>query len=613
MGRVFVTRQLPGTALDRLADEHDVEVWPDRMPPPTAELRARAAEADGLLTLLTDQIDATLIGGAPRLKAIANFAVGYDNIDVAAAARRGIAVGNTPDVLTEATADLTFTLLLAAARKLPEALADAAGGGWLTWEPARYLGAEVHGACLGIVGLGRIGGAVARRAAGFEMEVIHTGRDDALPLDTLLERADFVSLHCPLTPQTHHLIGDDALSRMGRQAILINTARGPLVDTPALCRALKDGTIAGAALDVTDPEPLPPADPLFAAPNLIVAPHIGSATHAARERMAALAVDNLLAGLAGEPMPHPVRMSQRVAVVDIGSNSTRLLIVDTEGDRVTGELERHSQVTRLGAGVDRSGNLQDDAMERVFETIEGFHELIEHHEADRAVAVLTSAVRDAGNGSEFAEQIEQRFGLEAHILDGEQEAQLTFLGAMSERDPDDETPTLVVDIGGGSTELVIGSHREATFHVSTQAGVVRQSERHIEHDPPEDDELRELAEDVESILHEAVPEECRTAVRRGIGVAGTATSLGAIAQELEPYDPKKVHGYRLSGEERDRIRDQLSAMTVEERREVPGLHPDRAPTIIPGVIILEQVMGLFGLSELEVSEHDILRGAALGL
>lgn len=306
MAHCFVTRQLPGPALGRLSAVHDVELWPGRLPPPPAELRARAASADGLLTLLTDRIDADLLAQSPRLRAISNYAVGVDNIDLAAATRRGIRVGNTPDVLTEATADLTFALLLAAARKLPEAIAAVRDGEWVTWEPGRHLGHEIHGATFGIVGLGRIGRAVAKRAEGFGMTVIHTSANTRETLQELLRASDFVSLHCPLTPATHHLIDAAALALMRPNAILINTARGPIVDQVALGRALTEGTIAGAALDVTDPEPLPADDPLLGAPNLIVVPHIGSATHATRERMAALAVDNLLAGLEGRQMPHQV-------------------------------------------------------------------------------------------------------------------------------------------------------------------------------------------------------------------------------------------------------------------------------------------------------------------
>lgn len=306
MAHCFVTRQLPGPALGRLSAVHDVELWPGRLPPPPAELRARAASADGLLTLLTDRIDADLLAQSPRLRAISNYAVGVDNIDLAAATRRGIRVGNTPDVLTEATADLTFALLLAAARKLPEAIAAVRDGEWVTWEPGRHLGHEIHGATFGIVGLGRIGRAVAKRAEGFGMTVIHTSANTRETLQELLRASDFVSLHCPLTPATHHLIDAAALALMRPNAILINTARGPIVDQVALGRALTEGKIAGAALDVTDPEPLPADDPLLGAPNLIVVPHIGSATHATRERMAALAVDNLLAGLEGRQMPHQV-------------------------------------------------------------------------------------------------------------------------------------------------------------------------------------------------------------------------------------------------------------------------------------------------------------------
>ncbi|MFL5973804.1 MAG: 2-hydroxyacid dehydrogenase [Solirubrobacterales bacterium] len=301
MALVFVTRRLPGTALKRLAAEHEVDVWPERTPPPPDVLRERAAHVDGLLALLTDLIDAALIESCPNLRVISNYAVGSDNVDLEAAAARGIPVGITPDVLTEATADLAFAGLLAAARRLPEALAAVREGRWQTWEPDWLLGHDVHGATLGIVGYGRIGRAVARRAHGFSMRILATPR---VPLDELLAQSDAVTLHVPLTSETRHLIDADALARMKPTAILVNTARGGVVDQQALARALHRGEIAGAALDVTDPEPLPPDHPLLEAPSLLVLPHIGSATHTARERMADLAVDNLLAGLAGKPLPH---------------------------------------------------------------------------------------------------------------------------------------------------------------------------------------------------------------------------------------------------------------------------------------------------------------------
>jgi glyoxylate reductase len=303
MANCFVTRRLPGDALNRLSAEHEVDVWPERRPPGRTQLIDGAAEAEGLLTMLTDRIDTELLERCPHLRAIANYAVGYDNIDVEACRTRGISVGNTPEVLTDATADLAFALLMAAARKLPAAAQSVRTGDWLTWEPQGFLGADVHGATLGIIGFGRIGQAVARRATGFEMTVIHTGQTS---LEELLERSDFVSIHAPLTPDTHHMIDAAALERMRSTAILINTARGPIVDQRALRQALIDQQIAGAALDVTDPEPLPPDDPLMDAPNLIVVPHIGSATHTTRSRMADMAVDNLLAALAGNPMPHGV-------------------------------------------------------------------------------------------------------------------------------------------------------------------------------------------------------------------------------------------------------------------------------------------------------------------
>jgi len=303
----------------------------------------------------------------------------------------------------------------------------------------------------------------------------------------------------------------------------------------------------------------------------------------------------------------------RVAVVDIGTNSTRLLIADVEDGRVVNELVRRSTVTRLGAGVDADGRLGDEAKQRVYSTLDDYQELIREHGVDRALAVLTSAARDAANGQEFASTVEQRYHLAPHILPGEEEARLTFLGATSERDPADTTPTLVIDIGGGSTELVIGAGREATFHVSTQTGVVRQTERHLHSDPPGEDELERLAQDARSIIAESVPVQQRSAVRHAIAVAGTATSLAAIAQELEPYDPEKVHGYVLSRDECGRLLKRLASLPLERRRKVPGLDPARAPTIVAGAVILSEVLNLFGLEQVEVSEHDILRGAALGL
>jgi glyoxylate reductase len=305
VGRIFVTRDLPFAALDRLRAEHDVDVWEHPAPPPPDALRERAGPAEGLLTMLTERVDGALLDAAPRLRAIANMAVGTDNIDLDAAAARGIPVGNTPGVLTDTTADLAFALLLAVARRLPEGAAEVREGRWGPWQPAHDLGADVAGATLGIVGWGRIGQAMARRGGGFGMEVIHSSRSSGVPLEELLERADFVSLHTPLTPDTRRLIDAAALTRMGRSAFLINTARGGVVDQAALRAALIAGEIAGAGLDVTDPEPLPADDPLLDAPNLLVVPHIGSATVRTRERMAAMAADNLLAALDGRPMPHP--------------------------------------------------------------------------------------------------------------------------------------------------------------------------------------------------------------------------------------------------------------------------------------------------------------------
>jgi exopolyphosphatase / guanosine-5'-triphosphate,3'-diphosphate pyrophosphatase len=303
----------------------------------------------------------------------------------------------------------------------------------------------------------------------------------------------------------------------------------------------------------------------------------------------------------------------RRAVVDIGTNSTRLLIADVADGRVGDVLARRTEITRLGAGVDADGRLSEEAMQRVYTVLDDYRKVIDEQDAKDAVAVLTSAVRDAANGAEFSDAVRERWRIEPHVLSGDDEARLTFLGATSERDPDDRTATLVIDIGGGSTEFVIGTGREMDFHVSNQAGVVRQTERHLHTDPPTADEQAALARDAREILSAGTPETRRREVEHAIAVAGTATSLASIAQELVPYDPDKVEGYVLSGAEIRQIRERLAGMTLAERRQVRGLHPDRAPTIVAGAIILLETLELFGLDQVEVSEHDILRGAALGL
>jgi glyoxylate reductase len=280
-----------------------VDVWPGRTPPAPADLRDRARDAEGLLCLLTDRVDAELLDACPRLRAVSVMAVGTDNVDPDAARERGLAVLNTPGVLDETTADLAFALLLAAARRVVEGADAARAGEWVTWEPGGWLGEDVHGAVLGLVGRGRIGSAVARRAEGFGMEVLATTRSGGLPLSELLERSDFVSLHCPLTDDTRGLIAEPELRRMRPSAILVNTARGEVVQTDALVQALREGWIAGAALDVTDPEPLPPDHSLYSLPNALVTPHIGSASRATREKMASMAVDNLIEALATPRAP----------------------------------------------------------------------------------------------------------------------------------------------------------------------------------------------------------------------------------------------------------------------------------------------------------------------
>lgn len=310
--RVVITRELPGPGADLLRRAgHDVIVRSAPGPASADELRALVADADALLCTLSDRIDGQLLAAAPRLRAVANYAVGYDNLDLAALAARQIAVGNTPDVLTDATADLAFALLLAAARRLPEAQRRVIDGAWSTWEPADLLGLELAGARLVIVGAGRIGRATGTRAEAFGMTVEYVGRHD--DLHAALGRADVVSLHAPLTAQTHHLIGAEALRAIRPGAILVNSARGGLVDQVALAAALHDGRLRAAALDVTDPEPLPPTDPLLHAPNLIALPHIGSATDRTRAAMSERAARNLIAALAGEPMPWPVALPEHPA------------------------------------------------------------------------------------------------------------------------------------------------------------------------------------------------------------------------------------------------------------------------------------------------------------
>jgi len=312
---VYVTRRIPEVGLEMVRRACQVRLWEGELPPPRDVILREVADCEGLLCLLTDPIDAEVMAAGKRLRAISQLAVGVDNVDLAAATARSIPVGHTPGVLTDATADMAFALLMAAARRIPEGIEQVRAGRWRTWDPLGLLGADVWGATLGIVGLGRIGTAVARRARGFEMHVIYHDsiRKPDLeaeleltpaPLDDLLAQADFVSLHCPLIPETHHLIGEQAFRLMKPTAILVNTSRGPVVDTDALVRALREGWIAAAALDVTDPEPIPSDHPLLILPNCIVVPHIASATVTARERMAVMAAENLLAGLRGERMPY---------------------------------------------------------------------------------------------------------------------------------------------------------------------------------------------------------------------------------------------------------------------------------------------------------------------
>jgi exopolyphosphatase/guanosine-5'-triphosphate,3'-diphosphate pyrophosphatase len=306
------------------------------------------------------------------------------------------------------------------------------------------------------------------------------------------------------------------------------------------------------------------------------------------------------------------RDRMRVAVVDLGTNTTRVLVADVEDGRVD-EIERRTKVTRLGEGVDSTGRLADAAIERVAETLTEYKKVIDELQPERVIALATSATRDAANGDEFRQMLHDRFGLDAHIIPGEEEARLTFRGATAARPPGDG-PLVVIDIGGGSTEFVAGeAGSDPTFMVSTQAGSVRQTERHLHEDPPSDEDLLNLRAAIRSILEEAIPPDTRASVGKGIAVAGTATSLAAIDQQLDPYDPEKVNGYGLLLEAADRMLGELAAVPLEERKQVTGLHPDRAPTIIAGAAILVEAMRVFGLDSVEVSEADILHGAALDL
>ncbi len=314
--KVFVSRQLPPAALERLAQHCNLEVWHGFLPPTYAVMLSKMGELSGLLCLLTDRVDAQLLDAAPKLKVVSNMAVGYDNIDVAAASARGIPVGNTPGVLTETTADFAFALLMAVARRIPEAKQYIQDGQWRTWHPTVLSGQDIFGATLGIVGFGRIGQAMARRAVGFNMRILVHSRGQAaeiaasgaekVSLERLLRESDYVSLHVPLTQDTRHLIGAPELALMKSSGILINTARGAVVDQNALYTALRDKQILAAGLDVTEPEPIPLDDPLLTLANCLVVPHIASASVATRAKMAQMAVDNLLAGLQSQRLPNCV-------------------------------------------------------------------------------------------------------------------------------------------------------------------------------------------------------------------------------------------------------------------------------------------------------------------
>lgn len=313
--KVFVTRIIPDEGLDQIRAFCDATVWEDELPPPRDVLLRETRDSDGLVSLLTDKIDGELMDACPRLRVVSNYAVGFDNLDIPAGTSRGILMGNTPGVLTETTADFAFALLMAAARRIVEGADYVRAGKWKTWGPLLLLGHDVHHATLGLIGLGRIGVEMAKRARGFDMRVIYYDvirhedfeRQYGLtyaPLEDVLKQADFVSIHTPLTPETHHLMNRDRFALMKPNAILINTSRGPVVDSDALLAALQSGQIAGAALDVTEPEPLPADSPLVHQENCLVVPHIASASRVTRGKMSDIAARNLIAGLKGESLPN---------------------------------------------------------------------------------------------------------------------------------------------------------------------------------------------------------------------------------------------------------------------------------------------------------------------
>ena len=315
--KVFVTRAIPEKGFEIIKDFCDVDLWPDELPPTQHELLRHVRGVDGLLCLLTDKIDSAVMEEAgSQLKVISNHAVGFDNIDINAATARKIPVGNTPDVLTDATADFAFALMMAVARRIPEAERYVHDGKWKTWGPMTLLGVDLKDATLGLIGFGRIGKAMARRALGFDMRVIYydpsekkadpDSKATGVDFETLLKESDFISLHTPLTQDTRHLIDSEALSKMKPLAVLVNTSRGPVVDMNALYEALKEKRIFGAGLDVTEPEPLPIDSPLLTLDNIVIAPHIASASKTTREKMSWMAAQNLIAGLKGERLPNCV-------------------------------------------------------------------------------------------------------------------------------------------------------------------------------------------------------------------------------------------------------------------------------------------------------------------
>ena len=592
MARVFVTRHLPGGALKRLAAEHDVDLWREQLPPSPDDLRDHAADKAGLLALLSDRVDAELMDACPRPARGLQL---RGRLRQHRPRRRGAAHHRRRRHRRRPhRRDRRPRLRAASSRpcggcprpRPPCAPASGRRGGRSGCSATRSTAPRWASSATG-----RIGRAVAKRASGFDMEVLHTG-DGGHSLEEVLGRSDAVSLHVPLTPTTRHLIDEAALAQMKPTADAGQHGARRRRRPGRARRALRDGVIAGAALDVTDPEPLPPDHPLLELPNLLVLPHIGSATHPTRERMADVAVDNLLAGLAGQPLPSPARADpMRVAVVDIGTNSTRLLVADLEDGQVVRQLDKRSEVTRLGEGVDATGRLGD---ERHAAGLRARSTTTAREVDELGAETATSACSPAPCATPPTAPSSRRPCASASASTpapstATTEAELTFAGATSERDPADTTPLVVVDIGGGSTEVVHGRRRRRWTSTSpprpgscarpSATSTPTRRARGARAWPP-----RCAASSLDN-----VPDDVRDARQRrhrGRGHGDVVRRDRPGARSLRPRQGPRLRARAHPA--RRHLLERLAAMPLEQRRQVTGLHPDRAPTIVAGVVILSR-------------------------